>query len=61
MWCQVTQSPKFKIGDNVQGDLYSECTIARFGKGCVYFKTSKRKEGVFKDPDSLTNGSIKKL
>lgn len=53
--------PGLEIGDNVQVDLYGVCTVARFGKGCVYLKTNKKKEVVFKYPDSLAIGSIKKL
>ena len=52
---------ELRIGDRVQVDLYGVCVVNRFGKGCVYLKTNKNKEVVFKYPESLAIGSIKKL
>ncbi len=49
------------IGDRVQVDLYGICIVTRFGKGRVYLKTNKRREVVFKYPESLALGSIKKV
>ena len=53
--------PGLAIGDRVQVDLYGVCTVEKFGKGCVYLKTNKKKEVMYKYPDSLVIGSIKKL
>ena len=52
---------ELRIGDRVQVDLYGVCVVNRFGKGCVYLKTNRNKEVVFKYPESLAIGSIKKL
>lgn len=52
---------ELKIGDKVQVDLYGVCVVNRFGKGCVYLKTNKKKEVMYKYPDSLVIGSIKKV
>ena len=53
--------PGLAIGDRVQVDLYGVCTVEKFGKGCVYLKTNKKKEVMYKYPDSLVIGSIKKV
>ncbi|MPM62782.1 hypothetical protein SDC9_109660 [bioreactor metagenome] len=52
---------ELRIGDRVEVDLYGVCVVNRFGKGCVYLKTNRNKEVVFKYPESLAIGSIKKL
>jgi hypothetical protein len=53
--------PGLAIGDRVQVDLYGVCTVEKFGKGCVYLKTNKKKEVMYKYPDALVIGSIKKM
>jgi hypothetical protein len=53
--------PSLQIGDTVQVDLYGVCVVTRFGKGSVYLKTSKKKEVMYKYPESIKIGSIKKI